>query len=165
VVDSMPPHDGLDAGADGLIVITPDQARFLSWMSDVLIYVVVINLFVEYAPGVIIESFTLSLFTALMLKLMLDSILGFEHRVRAWFGRRPGPGWRIVGLGATWGILFLSKFVIIEITHVIFGDRVQLGAFVQVAALIIAMIAARRGLGLIYSRLVGRAPAAPVANR
>jgi len=164
-MDSMPPHDGLDAGADGLIVITPGQARFLSWMSDVLIYVVVINLFVEYAPSVIIESFTLSLFTALLLKLMLDSILGLEHRVRAWFGRRPGPGWRIAGLGATWGILFLSKFVIIELTHLIFGDLVQLGGFIQIVVLIIAMIAARRGLGLVYTRLLGPATPAPVANR
>ncbi len=161
-MDPMPANEGLDLVANGPIVITPRQARFLSFMSDVLIYVVVINLFVEYAPSVIIESFTISLFTAIVLKLMLDSIIGLEQRVRAWFGRRVGTVWRILGIGATWGILLLSKFVIIEITHLIFGDRVQLGGFIDVVVLVIAMIAARRGLGLVYVRLLG--PAA-VANR
>jgi hypothetical protein len=161
-MDAMPAREGLDLVADGPIVITAGQARFLSWMADVLIYVVVINLFVEYAPSVIIESFTISLLTAILLKLMLDSIVGLEHRVRAWFGRRRGAGWRILGLGATWGILFLSKFVIIEITHLIFSDSVQLGGFIDVVVLVIAMIAARRGLGLVYSRLLGPSP---LANR
>jgi len=162
-MDEMPPLEGLDAAAGGPVLITPRQARFLSWMSDVLIYVVVINLFVEYAPSVIIESFTISLFTALLLKLLLDRILGFEHRVRAWFGRRPGTGWRILGLGATWGILFLSKFVIIEVTHLIFRDSVELGGFLQVVVLIIAMIAARRGLGFVYTRLLGPPVVEPIA--
>jgi hypothetical protein len=160
--------DSLDLGLalngphDGPILITPWQARFLSWTADVLIYVVVINLFVEYAPSVIIESFTVSLLTAVLLKLLLDSILGLEHRVRAWFARRSGAGWRITGLATTWAILFLSKFLIIEVTAIVFGNQVKLGGFIEVVALVIAMIAARRLMGLLYRRLAGVQPA-PVA--
>ena len=38
---------------------------------DVFVYVVVLNLFVEYLPVVISETFTLSLLTALLLPVML----------------------------------------------------------------------------------------------
>ena len=140
------------------LTMTPRQARYQSWMADVLIYVVVINLFVEYAPGVIIESFTISLLTALLLKLMLDAILGFERRVAAWFAQREGITWRVLGVAAIWAILFFSKFVIIEVTALVFGDSVKLGGFFGIVVLIVAMIGARRAVGLVYDRVLGSGP-------
>ena len=45
------------------VTITRKQEIFFSWMSDVLIYTVVLNLFVEYADAVVIDSFTISILT------------------------------------------------------------------------------------------------------
>ena len=42
---------------------------------DVLVYVVVLNLAIEYVPNVISETFTLSLLTALLLKVSLEVVL------------------------------------------------------------------------------------------
>ena len=56
--------------------VTRRQAVFASWMTDVLVYVVVLNLFVEYVPTVITESFTISIFTAVVLKFLIDAIAG-----------------------------------------------------------------------------------------
>ena len=50
-------------------------------------------------------------------------------------------------------ILFISKFVVLEIIDVIFGDRVALGGFIQVALLVITMILARRSVTWAYLRL------------
>jgi hypothetical protein len=135
--------------------MTSGQARFLSVMADVLIYVVVINLFVEFAPSVIIESFSISLLTAVLLKLMLDATMGLKRRVAAWFRQREGPGWKVLFVVTIWAILFLSKFVIIEVTAFVFGDRVQLGGFFGIVVLILAMIGARQALGLVYTRVLG----------
>ena len=143
--------------SDGLILITPAQARFQSWVGDVLIYVVVINLFVEHAPAVIIESFTMSLFTALVLKLMLDCIMGVEHRVSTRLKARDGARWRVIRLFAVWAILFVSKFAILEVTNFIFGDRVTLGSFVHVMVLVLAMVLAREAISLVYQRVLGPA--------
>ena len=107
-----------------LITITDAQRRFASWMTDVLVYTVVLNLFVEWVPGVEIESFTISIFTAVVLKLLLDVILYFEHTIRGWFGQRDGAAWRVLGGMATLGILFLSKFIILEVIDILFGDEV-----------------------------------------
>ncbi len=134
---------------------TTRQTQFLTWMTDVLIYVVVINLFVEYAPNVIIESFTISILTAVLLKLLLDAMMGLEHRVNAWFAAREGTAWRVAGVLTFLLILFGSKFVILWITDVVFRGQVELGGFVEIIVLVVSMIAARAVVTLVYFRVLG----------
>ena len=62
--------------------ITRSQALFASWVTDVLLYIVILNLFIEYVPKVITESFTISIFTAVVLKLLIEVISRLEHRIR-----------------------------------------------------------------------------------
>ena len=133
--------------------VTHAQALFASWVTDVLVYIVVLNLFVEYVPKVITESFTISIFTAVVLKFLIDAIAGLERRVRGWFGEREGKLWRALGVIAVFSILFISKFVVLEIIGIIFGERVYLGGFIEVALLVITMILARRSVTWVYRRL------------
>ena len=138
---------------NGGILVTRRQQRFASWVTDVLVYIVVLNLFIEYVPSVIAESFTISIFTAVVLKFLIDAITGLEHRVRGWFNQREGQVWRALGVVAMFSILFISKFVILEVIDVVFGDRVALGGFIQVALLVVTMILARLGVAWAYRRL------------
>ena len=50
-----------------------------------------------------------------------------------WFKRHEGSGWRLLGLVTMFAILFLSKFVILEVIDIVFGDRVTLGGFIEVS--------------------------------
>ena len=50
---------------------------------DLFVHVVVLNLAIEYVPTVISESFTLSLLTALLLKIALEVVLVLKGRVIA----------------------------------------------------------------------------------
>ena len=59
-IDHVPDQD--EDAADRL------QPRIAAAVVDVFVYVVVLNLFVEYLPQVISETFTLSLLTAVLLK-------------------------------------------------------------------------------------------------
>jgi hypothetical protein len=135
------------------ILITAAQRRFASWMTDVLVYVVVLNLFVEFADAVIIDSFTISILTAVLLKGLLDVIIGLEHRVAGFFRARSGVIYRVVRPVTTFAILFLSKFVILEAVDLVFGDHVDLGHLLDVILLVIALMAARMGVGAIYGAL------------
>ena len=49
---------------------------------DVFVYVVVLNLAAEYLPQVITETFTLSLLTAVLLKLILEVVVALKDRVK-----------------------------------------------------------------------------------
>ena len=122
-------------------------------MTDVLIYIVVLNLFVEYSDAIVIDSFTISILTAVLLKAILDVLGGFEHRVAHYWQQKEGTVNKVLGYLSVFGILFLGKFAILEIVNIVFGDHVDLGHFIDVVLLIIAMIAARELMRLFYERL------------
>ena len=133
--------------------VTRSQALFASWVTDVLLYIVILNLFVQYVPKVITESFTISIFTAVVLKLLIEVISRLEHRIRGWFDRREGQVWRALGVATMFCILFLSKFVVLEVIDIIFGERVSLGGFIEVMVLVLSLILGRLGVRWVYDRL------------
>ena len=133
------------------VTVTTAQERFMSWASDVLVYTVVLNLFVEYADAIVIDSFTISLFTAAVLKVLLDLLTMVEHHVSGFFSKFH----KVLGYLSMWLVLFLSKFVILEVIDIIFGDHVELGKFVDVVVLVLSLMIARALVERAYVALGG----------
>lgn len=129
--------------------ITPAQARFSSWVSEVLVDIVVLNLFVEFTHSVVIDSFYISILTAVLLKLMVDAVKGLEERVSASLAEKSRP----LRYLAVWLILFLSKFVILEVVDIVFGTHVELGGFFEIVAIVVTMLAANAALQAFYRGL------------
>jgi hypothetical protein len=134
-IDHVPDQDG-DA-ADRL------QPRVAAAVVDVFVYVVVLNLFVEYLPQVISETFTLSLLTAVLLKGVLEIVVAAKNRVKARFRQASTPIGKVVAAVLLWVVLFGSKFLVLEVVALVFGDRVSLGGFFSVTALILALLLSR----------------------
>ena len=130
------------------IMPTRRQMIFTSWTKDVLIYIIVLNLFVEYNSKIIIDSFTISILTAILLKILLEIILKLEHRVSNVF-----KSYKVLRILLVWLILFGSKFLILEVVDVVFGDHVELGKFLDVILLVIALMVAREVFQRIYLAL------------
>lgn len=135
------------------VTISKKQDIFVSWVSDVLIYIVVLNLFVEYLPSVIIESFTISILTAVLLKILLDLVMGIEHNVHSFFEQKEGAVYQAMGTVSLLAILFLGKLFIIEAVNFVFGDHVELGHFIEVVALVLALMITQRLVHGLYLRL------------
>jgi hypothetical protein len=127
------------------------QLIFFSWTKDVLIYIIVLNLFVEYNPIIIIDSFTISIFTAILLKILLEIILKLEHKVSAVF-----KAYKVLRILLVWLILFGSKFLILEVVDLVFGEHVELGKFLDVILLVIALMVTREIFNRIYLTLGDR---------
>ena len=144
------------------LTITKWQLVYVGWTLTLLAYIVVLNLWVEFNDKVVIDSFVLSIATAVVLLVLLVIILGLEHRVKAWFAERDGAIYRALGTASTLLILFLSKFVILEVVDLIFGEHVELGSFVDVLLLVLLLIVAQKGMILIWDRIGERGS---VANR
>ena len=130
------------------VLPTKRQMIFFSWTKDVLIYILVLNLFVEYNPKIIIDSFTISIFTAILLKILLEIILKLEHRVA-----NALRAYKVLRIFFVWLILFGSKFLILEIVDFVFGEHVELGKFLDVIVLVIALMVAREIFQQIYLAL------------
>ena len=133
--------------------ITRAQEIYASWFIDVLIYIVVLNLFDQYHHAVRIDSFTISILTALLLKAMIVLIGRFEHRIHHYFEQKEGAAFKILGTAVIISILILGKLLILEVVDLVFGDLVELGHFWTVLALILAMIIAQKFAVWVYRRL------------
>ena len=139
--------------------ITQAQFGFSAALMQILIAVVVLNLFVEYVHTVVIDSFSISLLTAVLLWLMLRVITRLERRVAAYFRRKEGALSRVLRYLSAWAILFVSKFVILEIVALATAGRATLGQFFEIVAIVLALMAADYLLGWVYRRLGGPASA------
>ena len=128
-----------DANNVKTVTVTPAQERFMEWMRDVLVYTVVLNLFVEFADAIVIDSFLISIFTAVVLKVLLDLLTLAEHHVSHFFSKIH----KVLGFLSMWVVLFLSKFVILEVIDIIFGEHVELGKFLDVVVLVLSLMIAR----------------------
>ena len=56
--------------ATGPLTLNAAQVRYATGMADVLVYTIVLNLFDEYVDAVRIESFTISVLTAVLLRVL-----------------------------------------------------------------------------------------------
>lgn len=113
---------------------------------DLFVYVVLLNLFVEYLPAVISETFTLSVLTALLLKGVLELVVAVKKRVRAAFTAATRPAAKASAALGLWAVLFGSKFVVLEGVRLVFGDAVQLGGFLAVTCLVVVLRLSRAGV-------------------
>ena len=117
---------------------------------DVLVYVVVLNLAIEFLPAVISETFTLSLLTAVLLKLVLELVVSVKKAVMARLRSATRIGQRILGAVVLLLLLPGSKLLVLELVALVFGDAVRLGGFFLVTGLIVALMLARGGVRLLF---------------
>jgi hypothetical protein len=110
---------------------------------DLFVYVVVLNLAIEYLPSVISESFTLSLLTALLLKIALELVILVETEILRRLKAATTKRAKVVAAVSLWLVAVGSKLVVLWLVDVVFGDRVSLGGFIPVTLLVLALLASR----------------------
>lgn len=114
------------------------QILFTRYFTAILIDLTVLNLFNEYSDKVEISSFTISLFAAVVLQLMLQLTFRIEHGVGAHFLKKGRKGMRIF---SAWALLFGSKFAILWVLEVFFGDQILfLGAYHGILTFILVIV-------------------------
>jgi hypothetical protein len=123
---------------------------------DIFVYVVVLNLAIEYVPSVISESFTLSLLTAALLKISLELVLRLKTRVLSRLRAAKTRGGKLLAGASLWMLAVGSKIVVLQLVDLVFGDSVSLGGFIPVTLLVVTLLASRSAV----RRLLYGTPAA-----
>ncbi len=137
--------------SDETVVVTRRQQIFAGAVLNVLVNVVVLNLYVEFAERVVIDSFWISVLTAVLLTVMIGLLSRIERRVHHFFFAE--RGWKVAGVLATWLLLFGSKFVILEVVDIVFGEHVELGKLVEVILIVLTMMVAAQLMHAAYDAL------------
>ena len=134
-----------------LVTVSRRQQIFGGAVLNVLVNVVVLDLFVEFVDEVVIDSFFISVLTAVLLTAMLAILARFEHRIHHFFFEK--HSWRFAGVVTIWIVLFGGKFLMLEIVNVVFGDHVELGHLLEVILIVVAMMIAGQLMQTVYDRL------------
>jgi hypothetical protein len=150
-LDRVPgPLDPWPADIERTAAPNARQRAFASWATDILLYIVVLNLYVEYSEVKVIESFTISILTAVLLKILLATIMVGKSAVWRWAKARESRSSTLIAIVGVWAIAFFSKFVILEAVNLVFSDYVTFGGFGDVMLLVVCMIVARELVERIY---------------
>jgi hypothetical protein len=110
---------------------------------DLFVYVVVLNLAIEYVPSVISEGFTLSLLTAVLLKVSLEVVIMVKNKILVRLRAATSGRTKLVAALSLWSVAVGSKLLVLELVDLVFGDSVSLGGFIPVTLLVIALLASR----------------------
>ena len=137
---------------------TNGQRMFARYYTGILMDLLVLNLFAEYSGKVFVDTFTTSLWAAVLLQLLLKLTLIFEHKVMDWFKARGGGGWMtFLKYFTAWLILFGSKFVILEALAQAFGDKVRFDGIwhgiITLIVVVVVMLLAEEIIVRIYRKL------------
>jgi hypothetical protein len=121
---------------------TDRQRLVVRYLFGVLIDLVVLNLFDEFSNSVTVASFSWSLLAAILLQALLKATIAIEHYVAEFFNSKQGSFAKFMRFFGAWFVLFLSKFVIMEVISFVFGDKVRFeGMLHGVVPLIIVVTA------------------------
>jgi hypothetical protein len=144
-------------------VPTNRQRLFVRYLMATLIDLTVLNLFDEHWQYVTINSFTVSVFAAVLLQVLLKATLAIEHRVATHFNAKSGGFAKAMRYFSAWLILFGSKIVMLSAVDFAFGDDVlftgPLHGVVAFIAVVVVMLAAEELITRLYRRLAPPAPA------
>jgi hypothetical protein len=117
---------------------------------DVFVYITVLNLAIEYVPSVISESFTLSILTAILLKVALEVVLAVKALILTRLKDATVTGGKVLWAVVLWMVAAGSKILVLELVAVIFRDEVSLGSFVPVTGLVVCLMLARAGVRWLF---------------
>ena len=127
-------------------VMSNRQRLFIRYTLAILVDLTILNLFNEYWDYFYIEYFSISLLAAILLQFLLQLTMKIEHRVASHFKKSTGIKAKIQRGLSTWGIIFISKLVILEIINLVCGDSLIFSgpvhgvvAFIVVVTVIIAV--------------------------
>jgi len=149
---------------DSVVAHSNTQRLFLRYYTGFLMDLVVLNLFAEYWTLVTVDTFTTSLWAALLLQVLLKLTIAFEHKVMDWFKGRGGAWMTFLKYFVAWLILFGSKFVILEALAQVFGDNVKFGGMwhgvVTLIVVVVVMLVAEEIMVRIFRKLANKADTA-----
>jgi hypothetical protein len=119
---------------------------------DVFVYVVVLNLAIEYVPSVISEGFTLSLLTAVLLKVALELVILVKGLILTRFHAATSRRAKLAAAVSLWAVAAGSKLVVLELVDLVFGDAVSLGGFIPVTLLVLVLLSSRNAVRSVLVR-------------
>ena len=120
--------------------ITFRQRLINRYLVVLLIDLIVLNLFVEYWDKMTIDSFSITLLTAFVMQILLRFTMLIEHKTGGFIAGKNLKGGKYIRGFVAWAILFGSKFLILYIIDILFGDKVEFDGAIPFIIMLFTML-------------------------
>jgi hypothetical protein len=118
-----------------------------------LLYAVVLGFFNDYTSYLYTASFSITFLAAFVMQVLTFLTFALKDRVVRWFKGRDGRFSKIGLVLGVWLIMFLSKFVFLEVIDFIFGYTVDISGFVGLVLIVVCLTIAQQLIEYIDGRL------------
>jgi hypothetical protein len=79
--------------------------------------------------------------------------IGFKDKVKDWFKQKEGSWVKVGRIFSVWLILFLSKFIFLEVISLIFREEVYISGFLGLLLVVVCLTISQKLAELAYNRL------------
>lgn len=135
------------------IVRNRKQQLFREMVLGTLVYTVIFGFFNDYTNIVHTSSYSITFAAAFVMQLLTYLKFGLKRKVTAWFQQRSGKYNKLWLYASIWFILFLSKFVFLEVIYIVFGGLVEISGFIGLMIAIFSMTIIKELIDYIYNKL------------
>lgn len=133
--------------------LNPKQALFREMVLGILLYTVVLGFFNDYTGFLYTSSFSITFLAAVVMQIMTYLTFSLKNRIVRWFSNREGRFKQVGLVGSVWLVMFLSKFVFLEVIDIVFGSAVAISSFIGLILIIVCLTIAQQLVELTYERL------------
>ncbi len=129
------------------------QDLFREIVLGTLIYSVVLGFFNDHSSLVTSRSYGITFLVATVLEILTYLSLSLERYVTSWFKKREGKVYKYAHVFSVWVILFLSKFIFLEVLDLLFKTSIYIKGFVGILVVVLVMVVAKQLIDFTYNRL------------
>ena len=119
----------------------------------IILYSVVLGFFNDYTNILHTGTYSVTFAVAIVMEMLTYLTFLLKDLIVGWFKDKEGKIYRYAMFFSVWLVLFLSKFVFLEVIAIVFRSEVKIKGFVGLLIIVICLTAAEKIVNLIDKRL------------
>lgn len=118
-----------------------------------LLYSVVLGFFNDYTHILHTDTYSITFAVAIVMEILTYLTFVFKDVVAGWFKKKDGKIYRYGLIFSIWLILFLSKFIFLEVIAIVFRNEVKISGFIGLLLIVICLTIAQKVVELVDRKL------------
>lgn len=126
------------------------QELFREIVLGTLLYTVVLGFFNDYTDVIHTNSYSTTFMVAIVMEILTYLTFMLKNQVVSWFKEKQTKFKKLLMSFFIWLILFVSKFIFIEVIAFVFRDEVKISGFIGILVMVACLTIAQRLVDYIY---------------
>ncbi len=127
------------------------QKMFREMLLGTLLYSVVLGFFNDYTDILHTGTYSTTFAVAIVLQALTYLTFGLKSQIVAWFRKKEGS--KAGMIFSVWLVMFLSKFVFLEVINIVFRGQVEISGFIGLLVIVASLTIAQKLIEFVDKKL------------